>query len=267
MGKNTSLQTSSSMKSATKQVNALNEPLGTFPTMTPLSSSLSATTSKKSMTHLMPLKSHSLDLKPTKKAEHQVVLSKSMEKIFRKMKKDKEVREAYVEAEIVSSLAHQIRAMRIDRKLSQADLAKKMKTTQAAISRLEDPSYGQLSLQTLFKLSHAFDTGLRVEFVSTLNMLNSTFKPKESARHVASFEEEVDNVVFYSPMQTRESASTQTVNAKTISVGHTAMLAPTLVQQVVDNEHQPIFKINTEVKIDELQNSSYIKYKETSSTF
>lgn len=114
------------------------------------------------------------------------------------MKKNKEVRDAYVEAEITSALAHQIRAMRMDRDLTQAQLAKQMKTTQAAISRLEDPSYGKLTLQTLFELSHAFDTGLRVEFVSTLNMLNATYKPNEAARHVPSFEEESVDVTFYS---------------------------------------------------------------------
>ena len=72
-----------------------------------------------------------------------------------------------------------------------------MGTTQTAISRYEDPSYGKMTLQSLFELSHAFDTGLRVEFVSTINMLNATFRPDEAARHVPMFKEECDDVVFY----------------------------------------------------------------------
>lgn len=132
------------------------------------------------------------------------------------MKRSKEARDAYVEAEITTALAHQIRAMRLDRNLSQAELAKQMKTTQAAISRLEDPSYGQLSLQTLFRLSRAFDTGLRVEFVSTLAMLSATHKPNEAARHIASFEEEAEDVVFYTLAQRTPNQSTLPVQAKTL---------------------------------------------------
>jgi transcriptional regulator with XRE-family HTH domain len=141
------------------------------------------------------------------------------------MKKNKEARDAYVEAEITTALAHQIRAMRLDRNLSQAELAKQMKTTQTAISRLEDPSYGQLSLQTLFKLSSAFDTGLRVEFVSTIAMLAATYKPNEVARHVPSFEDEANDVVFYTTAHRLEGQSTLTLPAKTLSVHNTAILA------------------------------------------
>lgn len=138
------------------------------------------------------------------------------------MKRNKEAREAYVEAEITTALAHQIRAMRMDRNLSQAELAKQMKTSQAAISRLEDPSYGQLSLQTLFKLSNVFDTGLRVEFTSTLSMLASTYKPNEAARHVPSFEEESEDVVFYTPLQRGEHESTLAVQTKTLPISNSS---------------------------------------------
>ena len=109
------------------------------------------------------------------------------------------VRRAYVHAEVVTGLAHQIRAIRIQRGLTQGGLAKVMNTTQASISRLEDPSYGRYSLKTLLDLSTAFDTGLQVRFVSLVNMLHETFIPNALNREVLAFEEEAPHVGFYRP--------------------------------------------------------------------
>lgn len=120
-----------------------------------------------------------------------------MEKTFLRMKKSPEARDAYVQAEVVTALAMQIRAIRMQRNWSQAELAKKMGTTQAAVSRLEDPSYGRLSIKTLLDLSRVFDTGLRVQFISTITMLHETFKPKAHLREVPSFDEEAPHVDFY----------------------------------------------------------------------
>ncbi|ASI68516.1 hypothetical protein BA022_08075 [Diaphorobacter nitroreducens] len=120
-----------------------------------------------------------------------------MEKTFLRMTKSPAARDAYVQAEVVTALAHQIRAIRMQRNWSQADLAKKMGTTQAAVSRLEDPSYGRLSIKTLLDLSRVFDTGLRVQFVSLITMLHETFKPRADLREVPSFEEEAPFVSFY----------------------------------------------------------------------
>ena len=124
-------------------------------------------------------------------------LSKSTEKIFRRMKDKPSARRAYVEAEVVTHLAHQIRAIRCQRGWSQLDLAAHLKTTQATISRLENPSYGRVTLSTLFALSSAFDTGLRVEFVSLITMLSETFAPSVDRREVSAFEDEAGNVMFY----------------------------------------------------------------------
>lgn len=66
-----------------------------------------------------------------------------------------------------------------------------MGTKQHVISRLEDPSYGRLSLNTLLQLSLAFDTGLQVQFVPLVGMLRDTFQPNAEDRLVPSFEEEV----------------------------------------------------------------------------
>lgn len=183
------------------------------------------------------------------------------------MKKNKEVRDAYVEAEITTALAHQIRTMRMDRNLSQSELAKQMRTTQAAISRLEDPSYGQLSLQTLFKLSRAFDTGLRVEFVSTLTMLNATYKPKEATRHIASFEEEAEDVVFYTPAQHSPSQSTLTLQAKTIPSINTSILNASFTERQLRCGYLQQTTVNTDESREEQDDFFYTQNSAETATF
>lgn len=75
-------------------------------------------------------------------------------------------RQATLEAEIEHGIAWQIRVNREERGLTQLELGKKMKTGQSAISKLEDPTGGDIQLSTLFKAAHAFDCALLVRFVS-----------------------------------------------------------------------------------------------------
>lgn len=126
-------------------------------------------------------------------------LSKSMEKTFLRMKSRPSARHAYVEAELTTGLAHQIRAVRLQRNWTQGELAKRLGTTQANVSRLEDPSYGRYTLTTLIDLAKVFDTGMQVKFVSFVTMLANTFHPTAKGREVASFEEEAQWVEFFRP--------------------------------------------------------------------
>jgi transcriptional regulator with XRE-family HTH domain len=186
------------MKSGTKPTNVQPARSVTLPPMDVPSSSLhAATTRALSTRRQMPSASHSAASGKLKKEPHRQYLSKSMERTFLRMKKSPTARDAYVQAEVVTALAHQIRAIRMQRNWSQADLAKKMGTTQAAVSRLEDPSYGRMSIKTLLDLSRVFDAGLRVQFVSLITMLHETFKPRHELREVPSFDDEAPYVDFY----------------------------------------------------------------------
>jgi transcriptional regulator with XRE-family HTH domain len=78
--------------------------------------------------------------------------------------RDKEYRDIFVEEEISTGLAFQIRRMREARGWSQGTLAERIETTQAGISRLENPNYGRFSLSTLKRLASAFDVALIVRF-------------------------------------------------------------------------------------------------------
>lgn len=79
---------------------------------------------------------------------------------------DPEFRQGYMEASVEEGIAWQIKANRRGRKISQKELAVRIGSKQAAISRLEDPTYGKYSLETLIKVAHAFDCALSVRFIS-----------------------------------------------------------------------------------------------------
>ena len=60
-------------------------------------------------------------------------------------------------------LAHRIAALREKNGLTQAELARKVGTTQAGVSRLENPNYRNYSLKTLAMVAAALGARLTVE--------------------------------------------------------------------------------------------------------
>ncbi len=105
--------------------------------------------------------------------------------------KRKAFREAYVESHITQGLAYQIKALRTQRGWSQKDLSDKLGLkNQSAIARLEDPSYGKLSITTLLKLSNIFDVALSIRFQSFEKFLHEREDLSEKALQVLPYEEE-----------------------------------------------------------------------------
>jgi len=94
--------------------------------------------------------------------------------------KNKTFRDALVSEAIDAGLPFQIRAMREAKEWTQHKLGKLTGIGQTGVSRIEDPSYGKMTLSTLKTLASAFDVALLVRFVpfSQLMDLNST-DPKE----------------------------------------------------------------------------------------
>jgi len=64
-----------------------------------------------------------------------------------------------------AELAKAITQLRIEQGLTQSELAKRIGTTQSAISRIESLDYGRIEFQTLEKIAAALGKRLHVSFL------------------------------------------------------------------------------------------------------
>lgn len=96
----------------------------------------------------------------------------SKKSLARKLLKAKKFRDSFVSARITQTVALQIRVLRQQRVMSQAELAEALGTSQNAIYRLENPSYGKNSISTLKKVASFFDVGLVVRFEKYSDILD-----------------------------------------------------------------------------------------------
>ncbi len=85
---------------------------------------------------------------------------------LRKEFRDLEYAEGYAESYLDSYIATQIKVLRQQRGLTQAELAAAMGTKQAAISRVENVNYSSWSVATLRNLAKAFRVRLHISFES-----------------------------------------------------------------------------------------------------
>lgn len=101
---------------------------------------------------------------------------------------DEEFRHEYMMDKVRSYIAFQIRALREQRRWNQGDLAKAAGKTQSVISRLEDPDYGKLSLQSCLEIAVAYDLPLLVQFVEWDDWLARMSNMSPSALRKRSFD-------------------------------------------------------------------------------
>lgn len=114
----------------------------------------------------------------------------SMKTLIKKLR-EKEYRTAYAAAHTRRWIAHQIRALREmpERNWKQGDLACRVGKPQSVVSRLENPSYGKMTIQTLLDVAAAFDVALVVKFVDFNRFLAETRDVSDASMRVFSFEE------------------------------------------------------------------------------
>jgi transcriptional regulator with XRE-family HTH domain len=82
------------------------------------------------------------------------------------LRNDREYAEEYADAFLNSYIATQIKVIREQREMTQAELGERIGTTQTGISRIEDVNYSSWSIRTLRNLARAFGVRLRVSFDS-----------------------------------------------------------------------------------------------------
>jgi transcriptional regulator with XRE-family HTH domain len=134
-----------------------------------------------------------------------VLVSKSMEETFQRLK-NKPSRDAYVEADLVNSIASQIRVLRQQRGWSQKELAEKINTSQGVISRLEDPSYGKFSIKSLLQLAAIFDVSIVTRFLPFSQAVPITWDTKTGSLEADGFENDFKRIYFYSKSDINEHA-------------------------------------------------------------
>lgn len=100
---------------------------------------------------------------------------------------EKEMRDVYLEEKTRAKLAQQIRALRLQRDLSQSKLGSLMHKPQSNIARLEDRDIARYTLSSLFELASAFDVALVVEFVAYDEFLRRTQNLSPEHLQIQSF--------------------------------------------------------------------------------
>jgi transcriptional regulator with XRE-family HTH domain len=104
---------------------------------------------------------------------------------------DPEARHDYAEIFLSSSIALQIKALRLQRGWSQETLAEKAGMKQSRISAMEQASYTGWSLRTLRRLAKAFDLALEVRFESFGTLLNEATSVSRKALERSSFSDDI----------------------------------------------------------------------------
>jgi transcriptional regulator with XRE-family HTH domain len=92
-------------------------------------------------------------------------LARDRKKMMR-LSSNKAYRDSYLDTHVRSGIAYQIQALREKLGLSQYAFAKKIGMTQSVVSRLENPEYGKVTVQTLIQVAMALEVALLIRFCS-----------------------------------------------------------------------------------------------------
>ena len=89
----------------------------------------------------------------------------ALSNLWAKLRRSKKYREAFVAAQLKRGIPTQIRVLRKQHGWTQAELAEHSGLTQGAISRAEDPDYGNLTFNNVLKIAAGFDVAFVGKFV------------------------------------------------------------------------------------------------------
>ncbi len=126
-----------------------------------------------------------------------MTLKHKREKLVKKLT-NKDYRDAWVDESVKMIVPYQIQAIRNQRDWSQEVLGNKAGMLRNAVSRLESVDYGNLSVNTLLRIAHAFDCGLLVKFVPFSRLVREFEDVSPTALKVDEFNKDVNNLQSWS---------------------------------------------------------------------
>lgn len=160
--------------------------------------------------------------------------------------RDKAYRDSYVATHIRTFLAHQIRSLRGD--MSQEAFGKLIGKPQNVVSRLENPDYGKVTLQTLLDIAAKLDVALLVRFVDFPTFLRGTRDMSDEAARPASYDyKPLDDLARHEEIRLAliGNAGSQTI---TFSIsadgGHQETIVPPLSSTASESIPMPIASTN-----------------------
>lgn len=103
---------------------------------------------------------------------------------------NKEYRDGFIAEQIFTRLPLKIRFLRETQELTQKELGQRAQIAQTWVSKLEDPSYGKLTISTLLKVASALDVGLQIDFVPFSRVLDDAVRLSPNSFAVPTFAED-----------------------------------------------------------------------------
>jgi transcriptional regulator with XRE-family HTH domain len=99
-------------------------------------------------------------------------------------------RHAYLAEHVRRGIAYQIRALRDQRGWKQGKFSAELGKPQSVVCRLEDPSYGKVTIQTLLEVANVFDVALEIRFVPYSSFIQRTRDVSATSMHVPEFKDD-----------------------------------------------------------------------------
>jgi transcriptional regulator with XRE-family HTH domain len=116
------------------------------------------------------------------------------QKMLTRLSRNREYRDSYLSAHVRAGIAYQIQALREKLGLSQCAFAKKIGMTQSVVSRLENPEYGKVTVQTLIQVALALEVALLIRFCSYPMFLAAIADVSLEALAVENIQESIGKV-------------------------------------------------------------------------